>query len=136
MKTTVKQLAAGTILSLILLWGNVKAEGTETKASGREAIETELQLEKWMTDESVWNVNSISVAGIEQENEADMQIESWMTSEKTWNFSINFYEVTDSPLEIESWMTSNKIWDGSIQVEPEMALTLENWMKENKVWNR
>ena len=58
MKTTVKQIASVTFIALILLVGNVKAEGTEAKASGQESIETTLQLEKWMTDETIWNTNS------------------------------------------------------------------------------
>ncbi len=135
MKTTVKQLAAGTILSLILLWGNVSAEGTETKASGREAMETELQIEKWMTDESVWNVNS-SEAEYALETETELQVENWMTSEKTWNLNSESIEETESALELEDWMTNDETWNKTGNEAAETALTVESWMTNNNIWNR
>ena len=110
MKTTMKKLAAGTFVALILLVGNVNAEGTEVKASSHEALETTLQLEKWMTDESIWNSNSANVAEFVQETETSLEIENWMTSEETWNVNNNFVEETEAGMELESWMLNNKIW--------------------------
>ena len=137
MKTTMKQLAAGTFIALILLVGNVKAEGTETKASGREAIETTLQLEKWMTDEAIWNVNTMNISDFNQETEADLQIEDWMTSVKTWNFNSNLLEDTDSAMEVENWMTNEKIWNNyNIDEETEPVLAIESWMTNDNIWNR
>jgi hypothetical protein len=137
MKTTMKQLAAGTFIALILLVGNVKAEGTETKASGREAIETTLQLEKWMTDEATWNVNAMNISEINQETETDIQIENWMTSERTWNFNSNLVEDTEPAMEVESWMTNETTWNNYNNVEEtETVLTVESWMTNNNIWNR
>ena len=60
MKTIVKQLATGTFLTFLLLVGNVNAEGTETNTLNSEIIETSLQVENWMTDETIWNTNSFT----------------------------------------------------------------------------
>ena len=137
MKTTMKQLAAGTFIALLLLVGNVKAEGTETKASGREAIETTLQLENWMTDENIWNINSISIAEFVQETEPALEIENWMTSDKTWNSSFNFIEETEEPMKLECWMSCEEIWNTDKKVqEKETALAVESWMISDNFWNR
>ena len=137
MKTTMKQLAAGTFIALILLVGNVRAEGTETKASGREAIETTLQLEKWMTDENIWNTNTIGFAEFVQETDPAMEIENWMTNSETWNSSFNLVEETDEPIKLECWMSCEEIWntDNNLQ-ENESALAVESWMTNENIWNR
>ena len=100
MKTTMKQLTAGTILTLIMLVGNVNAEGTQAKASKHEnAIETTLQVEKWMTDE-----RNFSGTGKNQ------------TSERTASFEIStskfvYREVnTEEELKVEPWMIDPKVW--------------------------
>jgi len=137
MKTTVKQLAAGTFIALLLLVGNVKAEGTEIKASSRESIETTLQLEKWMTDENLWNPKSAINYEITQETETGLQLEKWMTSEKAWNLTSNYVEETEKPLEVECWMTCNEIWNSYNSVEKtETELAVENWMTNESIWNR
>jgi hypothetical protein len=133
MKTTVKHLTAGTFIALLLLVGNVKAEGTETKASSRENIETTLQLENWMTDEVIWNTNTISISEISQETETNLDLENWMTSEETWNTSNNFVEETEAGMELESWMTSEETWNEN-NLNQETELTVENWMIDNNVW--
>ena len=61
MKTTVKQIASLAFIALILFVGNVKADGTEIKATSLKTIETSLELENWMTNETVWNTNSLNV---------------------------------------------------------------------------
>jgi hypothetical protein len=133
MKTTMKQLAAGTFIALLLLVGNVKAEGTETKASSQESIETTLQLEKWMTDETIWNTNSFNISEFVQETETSMELENWMTSTETWNFNNNFVEETEAGMELESWMTSEDTWNLS-KINNETELTVENWMVDSNVW--
>jgi len=136
MKTTMKHLAAGTFVVLLLLVGNVQAEGTETKAAS-QAIETSLQVEKWMTDETIWNTKSISFAEIAQENETSLELESWMTSAETWNLNNSYFEETEAGMELESWMTSEDTWNtiSNIQ-ETETELTVENWMTNENNWNR
>ena len=134
MKTTMKQLAAGTFIAFLLLAGNVNAKGTDVKASSQESIETTLQVEKWMTDDLVWNTNSTDVKHIVQEKEASLQLENWMTSEKTWNFSNNFVEEAEAGLELESWMMSEVTWNVN-KSDSEPELTVENWMFDNNIWN-
>jgi len=126
MKTTVKHLAAGTFIALILLVGNVQAEGTETKTSN-QAIETTLQIEKWMTDETLWNTNSKVITGISAEKESAMEIEDWMTSTETWDFNKSIAQETEAGMVIESWMTSEENWKSINKVnEAELELTVEN----------
>ena len=134
MKTTMKQLAGGTFIALLLLVGNVKAEGTETKASS-QAIETSLQVEKWMTDETIWNTKSISFVEIVPETESTLELENWMTSTETWNLNYSFVEETETGMELESWMTSEETWNSNSNVEEkETGLTVESWMINNNVW--
>ena len=131
MKTTMKQLAAGTIIALLLLVGNVNAKGTETTASRHENIESTLQLEKWMTNETIWNSNSAKVTAFTQETESNLELESWMTSTETWNRNYSFIQETESGMELENWMTANKSWNVKLEAE----LTVENWMMNNTNWN-
>jgi hypothetical protein len=133
MKTTMKQLAAGTFIAFLLLVGNVNAKGTQAKASSQESIETTLQIEKWMTNEAIWNTNSIRIAEISQETETNLELENWMTNPETWNFRNDFLEETEAALELESWMTNDETWNFNNDNEEE--LTVENWMIDNNVWN-
>jgi len=108
MKTTIKKLAAGTFIALLLMVGNVKAEGTEVKTS--QAIETTLQLKKWMTDETIWNTKSFTKYEIAQETETTMELEDWMICEETWDLNNNFVEESETKLTVETWMTDDNIW--------------------------
>ena len=110
MKTTVKQLAAGTLIALLLLVGNANAEGTE-KITTNQSIETSLQLEPWMIDETIWNSTKPVDFEITQETETGLELENWMTCSKTWRFENNLPEETESEMEIENWMTSEEIWN-------------------------
>ena len=130
MKATVKQIAAGTFIALILMVGNVKAEGTEIKASNSEIIETTLQLENWMTDETIWNTNSLEFV---QETEASLELENWMTNAESSNINSNLIEDAETESELEDWMTDDATWIAeSITIEPE--LTVEPWMLNNNIW--
>jgi len=133
MKTTMKKLAAGTFVALILLVGNVNAEGTEVKASSHEALESKLQLEKWMTDESIWNSNSANFEEFLQETETSLEIENWMTSEKTWNMKSIFVEETEAGMDLEGWMLNENNWNLE-KMNFDTDLTVENWMLNLKVW--
>ncbi|HSO88311.1 MAG TPA: hypothetical protein VLQ91_17285 [Draconibacterium sp.] len=133
MKTTMKQLATGTFIALILLVLNVKAEGTEKSASVNESIENTLQLENWMIDETMWTANFISCEELAHETEISMKIESWMTNEETWNLNSNFIEETEATMELEAWMTGEKVWNTN-DINNDIALTLENWMIDSNTW--
>lgn len=110
MKTTVKQLATATFIALFLIATNVRAEGTEAKGAKSESIETKLQLESWMTDETIWNPNSAIYAELVQETETALQLEGWMTKVETWNLNNSFVDETEAGLELENWMVNESIW--------------------------
>ena len=112
MKTTMKQLAAGTILGLLLITANVHAEGKGTTiASSLESIETTIELENWMIDETVWNVESSFY--MEDATEESLNLEAWMVNDENWNNIISFENETenDRDLELESWMTDSLVWN-------------------------
>jgi len=134
MKTTVKQLTAGTIIALLLLVGNSYAKGTEAKASSHENIETSLQIEKWMTNEVIWNSTTETISTINQESDSGLELENWMTSTETWNLNNNFVEETESGLEIECWMTSEETWNVE-KTDAETQLAVEGWMINDSIWN-
>jgi hypothetical protein len=134
MKTTMKQLAAGTFIALLLLAGNGYAKETRAKASSYET-ETSLQLEKWMTDESIWNSKSTFTFEIGQETETGLSLENWMIKAKTWNFSQNVVEDAEIMLKVENWMTSEEIWNVENKTG-ETELEIENWMINENIWNR
>lgn len=134
MKTTMKQLAAGTFIALLLMVGNVNAKGTEAKASSHESIETTLHLEKWMINEVLWNTNAFSTAKVSLETETSLELENWMISEETWNSYTSIVEVLEESMELENWMTSEETWNVN-NMNNEAELTVENWMINNNVWN-
>lgn len=134
MKTTMKKLTAGAFVALLLLVGNVRADGTELKASSRENIETTLQLENWMIKETIWNTNSMGIADFVHETEASLEIENWMTKEKIWKAGELFVEEIEAGMKLESWMTSEKTWNLN-KMNAEEELSVEGWMVNNKAWN-
>ena len=104
MKTTMKQLAAGTFIAVLLMVGNVNAKNF--KAANCEIAETTLQMENWMTNETIWNTNSINNAELTLETEPSMELENWMTNAETWNKDYN----NDSELTVEPWMINGNFW--------------------------
>ena len=135
MKTRVKQLAAGTFLTMLLMFGIINVKGTELKALSLKTIETSIQLENWMTDETIWKTNSFLTVefAMETELESESEIESWMTDLDAWDFNNEIVTVPDSQLESENQMTVEnmlKLKETAIEKE----LTLENWMVDDKVW--
>ena len=110
MKTTVKQIAAGAFLAVLLLIGNTNVKGSEVEIL-KPTIETTLNVENWMIDETVWNKTSTLNYEIIQEAETSLQLENWMTSETTWNLNENIIEETETQLKVEDWMISDDIWN-------------------------
>lgn len=133
MKTLMKQLTTGAILAFLFLAGSVKANGTERVASGHEIIETKLQLEEWMTDESIWDTSSDYVAEFTAETETELNLENWMTNDLIWNNTTMENLATETELEIESWMTDENVWN-IYETAVEEELTLESWMTDSKIW--
>lgn len=114
MKTAMKQLTAGTLLAFLLIVGNVRAEGTEIKASSLETVtETKLEIESWMTDERIWNEKI--TPRVNEVSEEVLQIENWMTDENTWiksSVPVKTIETeSENSLNLEDWMTSDDIWN-------------------------
>ena len=113
MKTTMKQLAAGTILGLLLMTVNVHAEGKEAaKASSLEATETTMELENWMIDDNIWNKAS-SFNFDEEAIDESLNLEDWMINDASWETAQNVEINTekDGELELESWMTDAIVWN-------------------------
>jgi len=133
MKTTVKQLATATFIAFLVLAGNLNTEATEIKASNRENSETTLELEKWMTDETMWNTNTVNVAEFAQETEAELELEDWMTNTEIWNSDYSVDQEVESDLELEGWMINETTWNTD-NMENESALTVEPWMLDNSFW--
>ena len=136
MKTTMKQLAAGTIIAILLMVGNVQAEGTETKITS-QAIEATLQLEKWMISENLMVINMTLIAEIEQESETELEIENWMTSPDSWKLNNSIVEEKESELVLENWMVKSENWNTlNITKDTETEIKVENWMTSENIWNR
>ena len=132
MKTILKQLAAATLIALLLV-GNVNANGTQIKASGHENIETSLQLENWMTDENIWNTNAFNTADFTLETETELALENWMTDTETWSLSTQFATETEAAMEVEGWMTNEELWNEHQSVVEE-AMEVEDWMTDKNIW--
>ncbi len=136
MKTTLKQLAAGTIIAILLMAGNVQAEGTETKTTS-QAVETTLQLEKWMTSENLINTNLSLITETEQESETELEIEGWMTSPDSWILNNSIVEEKESEMVLENWMVKSENMNTlNITKDIETELKVENWMTSENIWNR
>lgn len=133
MKTSVKKLAAGTFFALLLLVGNINAKGTEIKSASTVINETSLQLENWMTDETIWNTNSAMFAEFVQETETTLELKDWMTNAETWNLNHQFAVETESGLQLEDWMTNDITWTRN-NVEKDAELTIEPWMINKNIW--
>ena len=136
MKTTLKQLAAGTIIAILLMAGNVQAEGTETKTTS-QAVETTLQLEKWMTSENLIYTNLSLITETEQESETELDIEGWMTSPDSWILNNSIVEEKESEMVLENWMVKSENMNTlNITKDIETELKVENWMTSENIWNR
>lgn len=112
MKTKITQLATIIFFALFFLGGNVNAEGTEHNASSHESIEQGLELENWMVNDDLWNMDG--TVTLESVNEESLELECWMVNDQTW--------------EVE-----NKI---VVETEKEQTLAFEPWMTNENIWNR
>ena len=111
LRNTAKILALG-LIALI----NINAK-TETSLFYQEK-ETDLEIENWMTDDSLWsnNIAETTVAIFNVEEESDLDIEEWMTDESLWSNGVTettaaiFNVEEESDLDIENWMTNDYYW--------------------------
>jgi hypothetical protein len=111
MKTTVKQIATGTLMVLLSLAINVQAHGIKHASRHESSFESALQIENWMIDESTWNLSPSEEIAIQVEQDAELKVELWMTDTYVWDAALVFGETTELPLQIEEWMTDTKNWD-------------------------
>lgn len=133
MKTTMKQLATATVLAFQLLTGNANAHGTAPKHTCFGEREATLQVENWMTNETIWNSNTIVISEFTTETEFEHKIENWMINTEIWNFNSVFTEETEAGLEFEDWMTDQHIWNEET-TETEPGLSVESWMISHEIW--
>lgn len=139
MKTTIRQTAAGTIITMLLIVGSVSAKATELRTAVLNINETSLQLENWMTDEIIWDSNSFKTADLplESKTEREMRLKNWMTSNNAWNLNQQIVLVAEPELELENWMTSNSLWNinQEIILDAEPELEVEDWMTNEAMWS-
>jgi hypothetical protein len=111
MKTRITKITAVALFALSILMGNVNAKGTEISASNYENIETTLDLEDWMINDSFWDTENNLI--VNQESEASLELENWMTNENTWivENKIDLKTETEQSLTFEPWMTNECIWN-------------------------
>jgi hypothetical protein len=129
MKNILK-ITAGTFIAILLLVGHAKASEIKTSASSHEAIEITLQLENWMTDETIWNTNSLEFV---VETETSLELENWMTNSESWNLNNIFVNEAELALELEDWMSNDATWN-AVNNDIETELTIEPWMIDNNIW--
>lgn len=135
MKTTMKQLTTATFLALIMLVGNVNAEGTQAKVSGCENNdETTLRVEKWMIDNNIWNADGSNVDSYSTDADDLLNIEDWMMAESTWDENNYTAEIWEQDLKLEDWMTEIDDFNFQVIEEQETPLTTENWMTTGQYW--
>ena len=110
MKTTVKQLTTGAFLAILLMIGNASVKASEVEML-KSTIETTLNVENWMMDETVWNKTSTMNYEIINAAETSLELENWMTSETTWTSTVNIIEEPETKLTVEDWMVKDKVWN-------------------------
>ena len=133
MKTKMKNLATVTLVALLLVAVNVKAEGKVKANLKQEIVETELEMESWMTDETIWDTNSAYLSNLFEENEETMEIENWMMDSNSWTIGFNITEEIEPELELEDWMLEIHVPHRKF-IESEPVLTLEDWMTDKNIW--
>ena len=131
MKTTLKQLAAATFIVLIAMAISINTDASTTKLINANNTETTLELEDWMTNETIWNASEM--AFYTSETDAELEIENWMTNHRTWHTHSRVYFETELALEMENWMTDETTWTVN-ETMTEEQLTVEDWMTDSKIW--
>lgn len=92
--------------------------------------ETPLVLENWMTNSSVFVLNTTY---LEVETEELLQLENWMKDESTFsNPFFQFSEDKENALELENWMLNEDIFANASGIEK--PLKIQNWMISELIW--
>lgn len=127
MKTKLKLLFTETLVAILILVGTVNA----SELTKQSSLETNLQLEEWMMDETIWNSLSMNMAVYAEDMEESLLVEAWMTTSDVWN--TNFAIEMESSLELEEWMTDENVWENQNAVA-EASLIVEDWMISDELW--
>lgn len=101
------------VIALAMVDNTVEASPASTDANVfakymEEEIEETLDVEEWMTNETLFDAYSMY---FEIETEEALELEDWMT--KATNFSNSTFQIineTENELELEDWMISEKTW--------------------------
>ena len=130
MKTTIKQIASGTLIVLLSFAINANAHGVKINASGHENnYEPALLVEDWMINEAALSFSPSDEMTTEQETE--LRVESWMTENLDLNYVSAIEIESDKVMLIENWMFEDYSADFSLDnLDVETALAVENWMTE------
>ncbi len=127
MKTRITQLVAA-LFFVIVFVGNVNATKHEVNASSHENIETTLEFENWMMDETIWSTSDLSATAIE----TNLEMENWMTNRFVWI-------VQKQGFALENWMTDTNVWEVEsaieVETETEQELAMEQWMVQKNIWD-
>lgn len=97
-------------------------------------MEKEMEVESWMTEESLFNSN-VDFNAIEAEE--NLRIEDWMIDTK--NFSSTVISETvdmENPMEIETWMTIEDVFNSTeVIMSAEPSLEVEVWMTDEAIFS-
>ncbi|MFV0269653.1 MAG: hypothetical protein ACK5HT_21245 [Draconibacterium sp.] len=114
MKTRLNSIIAAAF-TLVLLVGNVSAKGNETGtrkvASSHESMkETSLQLENWMKDQHIWDVNNVFI--LKENAERKIDIENWMKDQRKWDVKtqLDLTLENEPKLKLQDWMKNEAVW--------------------------
>ncbi len=166
MKTKFSHIAAVTFFALTIWVGNVYADGSNKSSSSRNSFgenletinfiskaetkntlelfatktanEETMELESWMNNNDVWNIE------FAENFEAGLELEDWMINEDLWhkNEAMFIETISEESLELENWMTNDNVWiNGNkistvFEIDQEETLQVQAWMMNDDIWNK
>lgn len=71
---------------------------------------------------------------VEIENEATLTVEKWMSDNQFWGVQTAETLEEEAPLVVERWMSNDELWSGNEMIEAEPTLAIEQWMECNHTW--
>jgi len=166
MKTKFTHIAAVTFFALTILVGNVYADGSNKSSSIRDSFGENLETMNFITEAET--MNTLELFANETANQETMELENWMTNNEVWNieFTENFEAglvledwminedlwhkdeamfietISEESLELENWMTNDKVWNTNSEIsvdlgiDQEETLEIEAWMTNEDIWNK
>ncbi len=107
---TISKILFIALLALVTTTTSAHETKLEVASSHGNEIETTLQLENWMLEDSFWETTQ---AEYQLELEKPLQLECWMLDESKWEKSEDNLFVTEKEqeLELEPWMYNANFWE-------------------------